>query len=140
MTVVVTAREVAQARVVRHARLPQWWGTWAACQGRTAIFFPPPGERPPSRERRENEARALCRRCPVLLACRDWARSQGEYGFWGGETEEERAAAGFRVEYPMGRVAQALRAWRAARATSDEQPFPTGLSGPLPASLPDCHQ
>ena len=38
--------------------------------------------------------------------CRDWAREHREYGFWGGESEEERAAAGFRVDMPVGRVAR----------------------------------
>ena len=49
---------------------------------------------------------ASARECPVLLACRDWAREHREYGFWGGESEEERAAAGFRVDMPVGRVAR----------------------------------
>ncbi len=128
---------MAQARIVRHAPLPDWWRRWAACRGRTAVFFPAPGERPGARHLRESEARALCRRCPVLMACRDWARSQGEYGFWGGESEEERAAAGFRVEYPVGRVAQLLRDWRAARGIHDEQLFPAETPAASPASLPD---
>jgi WhiB family redox-sensing transcriptional regulator len=119
MTAVVPARQAAHARIVCHTGLPRWWARWAACRGRTAAFFPPPGERPPARLARENEARALCRQCPVLIACRDWARSQGEYGFWGGESEEERAAAGVRVEYPVGRTAQILRDWRAARPVPD---------------------
>jgi WhiB family redox-sensing transcriptional regulator len=53
----------------------------------------------------------------VLVACREWARSQGEYGFWGGESEEERAAAGFRVELPVGRVAKILHDWRQGQAS-----------------------
>ena len=36
----------------------------------------------------------------------DWAREHREYGFWGGESEEDRAAAGFRVDMPVGRVAR----------------------------------
>jgi WhiB family transcriptional regulator, redox-sensing transcriptional regulator len=123
VTAVVPVQEVARSRVARHARLPQWWARWAACRGRTAAFFPPPGERPPARQRREDEARELCRHCPVLIACRDWARSQGEYGFWGGETEEERAAAGFRVEFPVGRTAKILRDWRASRSSSEQRCF-----------------
>jgi hypothetical protein len=68
------------------------------------------------------------------MACRDWARSQGEYGFWGGESEEERAAAGFRVEFPTGKVAQILRDWRATRPSHDEQHFP---ADPLPRASPE---
>lgn len=40
-------------------------------------------------------ARALCSRCPVLLACRAWGRERRETGIWGGETDEERAALGY---------------------------------------------
>ena len=51
-------------------------------------------------------ARAICRPCEVRQPCRDWARDNREYGFWGGESEEDRAAAGFRVDMPVGRVAR----------------------------------
>ena len=48
----------------------------------------------------------ICRTCDVVRECREWARENREYGFWGGESEEERAAAGFRVDMPVGRVAR----------------------------------
>ncbi len=82
------------------------WMSDAICQGHTSLFFPPPGERPEAREVREGKARALCHSCPVMPDCRSWARDCREYGFWGGESEEERAAAGFRVDMPVGRVAR----------------------------------
>ena len=82
------------------------WMTDGACKGETRLYFAPPGERPEARERREAAARALCLQCPVIVRCRMWARQQREYGFWGGESEEERAAAGFRVDMPVGRVAR----------------------------------
>ena len=82
------------------------WMTTAACKSQTALFFPPPGERPEAREVREGRARALCASCHVLDDCREYARQHREYGFWGGESEEERAAAGFRVDMPVGRVAR----------------------------------
>lgn len=82
------------------------WMVDAACKAQTALFFPLPGERPEAREVREGKARALCASCSVLNDCRDYARQQREYGFWGGESEEERAAAGFRVDMPVGRVAR----------------------------------
>ncbi len=78
-----------------------WMGS-AACQGRTALFFAPKAERPQARERREAKARVLCRSCPVLQECRWYARLHREYGLWGGESEEERAAAGFPVPNPIG--------------------------------------
>jgi WhiB family redox-sensing transcriptional regulator len=85
---------------------PLAWTVDAACQGETELFFAPPGERPEARATREARARAICFGCPVLEPCRSWAREQREYGFWGGESEEERAAAGFRVDMPVGRVAR----------------------------------
>jgi WhiB family transcriptional regulator, redox-sensing transcriptional regulator len=85
---------------------PLAWTSEAACTGQTDLFFAAAGERPEARVVRESQARAICRSCPVLLECRDWARENREYGFWGGESEEERAAAGFRVDMPVGRVAR----------------------------------
>ena len=82
------------------------WMVDGVCVGQTAVFFAPPGERPEAREAREGRARSICHTCPVLTTCRTWARSNREYGFWGGESEEERAAAGFRVEMPVGRIAR----------------------------------
>ncbi len=94
------------------------WSEWAACRGRTELFFPPHKERPEQRERREHRARAICRTCPVLEACRVEARTQREYGFWGGESEEERAAAGYPVALPTGRVARRIRAFKEATRTA----------------------
>jgi WhiB family redox-sensing transcriptional regulator len=85
---------------------PLSWTVDAACEGRTELFFAPAGERPEARQVRESKARAICAECPVLIECRDWARENREYGFWGGESEEDRAAAGFRVDMPVGRVAR----------------------------------
>jgi WhiB family transcriptional regulator, redox-sensing transcriptional regulator len=82
------------------------WMADAVCCGHTAVFFAAPGERPEAREVREDKARAICHGCPVMEPCRSWARGHREYGFWGGESEEERAAAGFRVEMPVGRIAR----------------------------------
>jgi len=85
---------------------PLTWTVDAACTGQTELFFAPGGERPEARVVRERRARGICQRCPALLECRDWARENREYGFWGGESEEERAAAGYRVDMPVGRVAR----------------------------------
>ena len=85
---------------------PLTWTVEAACEGQTRLFFAPAGERPEARVVRESSARTVCQACPALVQCRDWAREHREYGFWGGESEEERAAAGFRVDMPVGRVAR----------------------------------
>ena len=85
---------------------PLAWTADAACVGQTDLFFAPAGERPETRIMREARARSICRGCVVLHPCREWARDNREYGFWGGESEEERAAAGYRVDMPVGRVAR----------------------------------
>jgi WhiB family redox-sensing transcriptional regulator len=85
---------------------PLTWTDTAACRGQNELFFSPAGERPETRLVREEKARAVCDTCTALLPCRQWAREHREYGFWGGESEEERAAAGFRVDMPVGRVAR----------------------------------
>jgi WhiB family redox-sensing transcriptional regulator len=71
------------------------WTHEAACRGRTNLFFGIAGERPERRARREAAARKVCESCPVRVPCRLVARVNGENGFWGGESEEERAAAGY---------------------------------------------
>ncbi len=71
------------------------WMDDAACKGRMQLFFETPGERPERRARREARARKVCAGCPVLAECRQTARRNGENGFWGGESEEERALAGY---------------------------------------------
>jgi WhiB family transcriptional regulator, redox-sensing transcriptional regulator len=83
------------------------WVVHARCVGQTELFFAPIGERPERRERREAAARDLCLGCPVVLACRADARTNRESGFWGGESEEERAAAGYA---PFSNSRRAVRA------------------------------
>jgi WhiB family redox-sensing transcriptional regulator len=73
-----------------------------ACKGKTQLFFPPRAERPQARDRREARAKALCHGCPVSRECRTFARANREYGFWGGESEEERHLAGYTVAAPIG--------------------------------------
>ena len=72
----------------------EWMGQ-AACKGRTNLFFGIAGERPERRIRRERSARGVCDSCAVMAPCRERARAGRENGFWGGESEEERAAAGY---------------------------------------------
>ena len=82
------------------------WMARANCRGQTHLFFSPPGERPETRELREARAKALCLPCDSRDECRTAARENREYGLWGGESEEDRAAAGFRVDMPVGRIAR----------------------------------
>lgn len=78
------------------------WMRDAACTGLSHLFFPAAAERPQSRERREATARMVCADCAVRLTCRDHARTHHEYGLWGGESEDERHEAGYRLIAPIG--------------------------------------
>lgn len=78
------------------------WSARAACTGLTQLFFPGPAERPQARLDREARARIVCTGCEALEDCRSFARRHREYGFWGGESEEERHAAGYRLIAPIG--------------------------------------
>jgi WhiB family transcriptional regulator, redox-sensing transcriptional regulator len=88
--------------VVRREATDDSWMQAGACRGLSHLFFPAPAERPQARFRREAMAREVCHNCPVLEPCRDFARREHEYGFWGGESEEERHQAGFRLIAPIG--------------------------------------
>jgi WhiB family redox-sensing transcriptional regulator len=44
----------------------------------------------------------ICQACSVLDECRTYARDHREYGFWGGESEEDRVLAGYAVPWPIG--------------------------------------
>lgn len=85
------------------------WRDHAECSGRTELFFPRRAERPQARQRREAKAARLCDACAVRVECREFARVNHEYGFWGGESEEERHLAGFKIAAPIGIRARSSR-------------------------------
>lgn len=65
------------------AVLHQPWRHQAACKGRTALMFP---DTPAV-----NEAKAVCRSCPVRAECADYALTHNEPdGIWGGMSARER--------------------------------------------------
>jgi len=69
------------------------WQERAACRGPLADVFFPPGvvERKKEKLAREDRAKAICRECPVLADCREYALSIREpHGVWGGLSELER--------------------------------------------------
>ncbi len=82
----------------------QDWTGDALCKGKSDLFFAPPGERRTRRTKREALARSYCENCACLFACRSWARQNREHGFWGGESEEQRAALGFPPRSPSRRA------------------------------------
>lgn len=87
------------------------WVDFAICRNKGHLFFEPFGERPGPRRRREAHAKKLCAQCPVQQACLDAGRRNHESGLWGGETEEERALAGYP---PRGNVRRSVVAARNA--------------------------
>ncbi len=78
------------------------WRELALCKAQTSLFFGPKAERPEARARREAKALRLCQVCPVRVPCQEFARSNREYGLWGGENEEDRHHAGFTVTAAVG--------------------------------------
>jgi WhiB family redox-sensing transcriptional regulator len=94
---------MAAVEIIRGEELAdEDWMRQAACKGLTHLFFPTPAERPQARERREATAREVCASCTARSSCQVFAREQHEYGFWGGESEDERHAAGYRLIAPIG--------------------------------------
>ena len=85
------------------------WGQSANCKGKMKLFFAPNAERPQARQRRETKAQKLCLSCSVQANCLKFAREHHEYGYWGGESEEQRHLAGFTVAAPIGIRARQLQ-------------------------------
>jgi WhiB family redox-sensing transcriptional regulator len=91
------------------------WVDEAECRGKSDLFFAPFAERPEARVRREAKANELCDMCVAAGPCKDYARQNRELGYWGGESESERATAGFAPTTPIiGR--RQVAAQRAAAA------------------------
>ena len=61
------------------------WAAYAACRTEDPdLFFP-------DSDGSTDQAVRICRGCPVLSECRDWALStRVKYGVWGAMTERER--------------------------------------------------
>ncbi|MFJ9663646.1 WhiB family transcriptional regulator [Streptomyces sp. NPDC101219] len=68
------------------------WHTEAVCRRDEAgLFFAPSKEPTAARLSREDAAKRVCARCPVMVECREHALLQPEpYGVWGGLTAAER--------------------------------------------------
>lgn len=78
------------------------WMASARCKGHGDLFFSPLFERPTAREVRETAAKSYCAGCDVQEDCREFARINHEYGFWGSENEAERVGAGYSLNAPVG--------------------------------------
>lgn len=95
------------------------WRHKSACLDQDPELFFPVGETGPSVIQAE-KAKAVCRRCPVLKECLQWALTQGEHdGVWGGLDEHQlrsirRRAA--RLAQPVTQVAAATVELNQAKA------------------------
>lgn len=66
------------------------WRTRAACLTEDPELFFPIGNTGPALVQIE-EAKVVCRRCPVMETCLKWAMDTGQdAGVWGGMSEDER--------------------------------------------------
>jgi WhiB family transcriptional regulator, redox-sensing transcriptional regulator len=77
----------------RSTMLQPTWRHQAACQGKEAELFFPPGPVEPrdARLAREAVAKRICGTCPVRMMCLEYALAVREpYGIWGGLNEYER--------------------------------------------------
>jgi WhiB family redox-sensing transcriptional regulator len=64
------------------ARMP--WKDKGACRtADTKLFYPGVGTN-------GAEAKAICKSCPVMTECREWAIPNEKFGIWGGLSERER--------------------------------------------------
>ncbi|MFC8273822.1 WhiB family transcriptional regulator [Streptomyces sp. NPDC057271] len=68
------------------------WRARSVCKDEDPELFFPIGNTGPALLQIE-EAKAVCRRCPVMETCLQWALGSGEEsGVWGGLSEDERRA------------------------------------------------
>ncbi|WP_217242745.1 WhiB family transcriptional regulator [Streptomyces sp. AC555_RSS877] len=68
------------------------WRDHAACRQEDPDLFFPIGSTGPALVQQE-QAKAVCRRCPVREQCLQWALDTGQtLGVWGGTSENERRA------------------------------------------------
>ncbi len=89
------SKEMAEISRLPIPVMEEWeWQYQGACRDLDPeAFFHPDGERGPRRRNRENAAKAVCARCPVIAACRAHALAvQEPYGIWGGLSEDDRTA------------------------------------------------
>ncbi|MEV4432935.1 WhiB family transcriptional regulator [Streptomyces sp. NPDC049555] len=68
------------------------WRQYAKCRHEDPDLFFPIGRSGPALAQAE-DAKSVCRTCPVQEQCLRWAMETGqEYGVWGGTSEDDRRA------------------------------------------------
>src|SRR3569832_309188 len=104
------------------------WRHRAACLDEDPELFFPIGNTGPALLQIE-EAKAICRRCPVMDTCLKWALESGQdAGVWGGLSEDERRALTRRI----------ARARRAVLRTLHRLHAPTSYAPPPAAGASAC--
>ncbi|MYX16236.1 WhiB family transcriptional regulator [Streptomyces sp. SID8374] len=84
----------AQRTPVREDEAGPWHSEAVCRRDEAGLFFAPSKEPTAARLAREEAAKRVCARCPVMVACREHALMQPEpYGVWGGLTAAERRVA-----------------------------------------------
>src|ERR1035437_4941377 len=71
--------------------MSEYWRDHAACLGTWQELFFPVGNGPDALRQTE-QAKAVCRGCPVIEPCLTWALDAGVDGVWGALPEDERRA------------------------------------------------
>jgi WhiB family redox-sensing transcriptional regulator len=94
------------------------WHAEAVCRRDEAgLFFAPSKEPTAARLSREEAAKRVCARCPVMVECREHALLQPEpYGVWGGLTAAERRVVLARRRRREVELRKATAAERVAQA------------------------
>jgi WhiB family redox-sensing transcriptional regulator len=70
------------------------WQEEGLCRGYdNVLFFGDEGESELEKQARESRAKSICKTCPVLEPCLEFAMETNQkYGIWGGLTAKERAS------------------------------------------------
>lgn len=68
----------------------EWQDRGACREVASALFFEPDNDRGAGRTDREERAKQVCGRCPVIVECRAHGLAAEDYGIWGGLTALER--------------------------------------------------
>ena len=70
------------------------WQFRGSCLSHPAEVFFPEADSRRVRRRHEEEAKRICRDCPVMQKCRDHAvKTPERYGIWGATTARERGTS-----------------------------------------------
>ncbi|MFI1646528.1 WhiB family transcriptional regulator [Streptomyces avidinii] len=102
------AAAVPQPRVPARAEDGPWHAEAVCRRDEAGLFFAPSKEPTAARLSREEAAKRVCARCPVMVACREHALLQPEpYGVWGGLTAAERRVVLARMRRRAAELRQA---------------------------------